>query len=121
MLSSILNSFHNVLIASAAADVPFETLTNLSFGRVGIVFQQIIGGHNHAWGAETALQAMLLPESFLDRVEASFWCKPFNCGDFRAISLNSQNGTGFDRCTIKENGTGPTLRGIATNVSTCEV
>src|SRR5712691_941357 len=104
VLGCILDSLDNVLVAGAAADIAFETCTNLFFSRVGIVFEQVIRGHNHARRAEAALQPVLLPEAFLDRMETSLRGQPLDGGDFSAIGLNCQYGTCFHRLAVEEDG-----------------
>src|SRR5713101_839231 len=121
LLSSILDGTHYVLITCAAAAVAFETLANLCFGRVGVVLEQLVRGHNHAWGAEAALQAMLLPEPLLDRVQASFGGQSFDRGHFTAVRLHGQHCTGLHRIAIEEYGTGATLRSVAADVGSGEV
>src|SRR5437660_49567 len=106
----MLDGAHDVLIAGAAADVTFETLANLSFSRIGVVLEQLVRGHNHARGAETALQAMLFPECILDRVQASFRGESFDRAYLAAIRLYSQYCTCFHRIAVEEYGTGTTLR-----------
>src|SRR5450631_2673156 len=69
---SILYGSYNVLIAGAATDVAFETFADLSFGWIGIVFEQLVGGHNHTRCTETTLQSMLFPETFLQRMQVFF-------------------------------------------------
>src|SRR6266567_8881564 len=70
LLSSMLDSSHDVLIACAAADIALESLANLFFRRIGVVLEQLIRGHNHTRCAEAALQTVLLPEALLDWVQA---------------------------------------------------
>ena len=62
---SILDGPYDILVAGAAADVAFKPCADLSFGWVRIVFEQLVGSHNHARGAETTLQAVFFPETFL--------------------------------------------------------
>src|SRR5207237_622127 len=121
LLSSILDSSHDVLIACAAADIALESLTNLFFCWIGIIFEQLIRGHNHTWRAEAALQTMLLPEALLNWVQTSLRCKPLNGCHFTTICLHCQYRTGFDGFAIEQHGAGSTLRGVAADVRTCEV
>src|SRR5260370_10002273 len=71
LLSSILNSTYNILIAGAAAYIALEPFAYLGFGRVGIVLEYLIGSHYHTRSTEAALQAMFLPATFLDWVQAT--------------------------------------------------
>src|SRR5437879_3405983 len=65
LLSSILDGTHDILIPCAAADIAFQFCADLCFRRIGVVFEQLIRCHDHAWSAEATLEAMLFPESFL--------------------------------------------------------
>src|SRR4030095_5529787 len=60
---------HDVLVAGAAAEVALDRIPDLGLGRIGVVIEQPAGGHEHARGAEPALQAMALHEALLERVE----------------------------------------------------
>src|SRR5438067_5849909 len=96
MFSSILDSTHNILVAGTAANVALQGCANLGFARVGIVLEQLVGGHNHTRGAETALQAMFLPEAFLNGVQTPFWGQSLDSGYLSTVSLNCKHGAGFD-------------------------
>src|SRR5579885_2251271 len=116
-----LDGAHNILIAGAATDVAFETFANLSFGRVGVMLEQLVRGHNHARRTETTLQAMLFPEAYLDRVQVAFGSQPLNGGDFTAIGLDSKNGAGFYCFAIQQHHTCSTLRSVAPDMGTCKI
>src|SRR5215217_3484469 len=59
----------DVLVARAATDAAGDRGADLLLGRVGVLVQQRARGHQHARGAEAALQRVLLVEALLDRVE----------------------------------------------------
>src|SRR5579863_8468850 len=64
--------FHRVddmLIAGAAAEIAFQPVADLLFGGIRIIGQKLLGAEHHAWGTKAALQAVLVPEGFLDRIE----------------------------------------------------
>src|SRR6266568_1847507 len=90
LLSSILNSAHYVLVAGAAADIALEAFAYLSFCRVGIVLEYLIGSHYHSRSTEATLQTVFLPEAFLDWVQATLGGKSLNSCHFTAIRLYSQ-------------------------------
>src|SRR5687767_3825534 len=56
----------DVLVAGAAADVPFDGVADLVVGRVVVAGEQVGGGHDHPRRAEAALEAVLLPERGLE-------------------------------------------------------
>ena len=62
--------WHDVLIAGAAAQIAFELLANDLVREVmALAMDQIDRGHDHAGGAEAALQAVVLAKSFLHRMQ----------------------------------------------------
>src|SRR5262249_41181915 len=63
LFGGILDGTHDILVACAAADVAFQPLTDLGFGWVGVVLEQLIRGHDHAGSAEAALQTMFFPKA----------------------------------------------------------
>src|SRR5215813_6321903 len=59
----------DVLVAGAAAEVARQRPAHLFLGRIRVGVQQCLGGHHHPGGAEPALQAVLLLEALLQRVQ----------------------------------------------------
>src|SRR5215211_1891085 len=59
----------DVVVAGAAADVPFDRMADLVVRRVDVPGKEIGGGHDHSRGAEAALEAVLLPEPLLERMK----------------------------------------------------
>src|SRR6266568_7110674 len=90
LFSCILNSTYNILVTGAAADIALEAFAYLSFCRVGIVLEYLIGSHYHSRSTEATLQTVFLPEAFLDWVQATLGGKSFNSCHFTAIRLYSQ-------------------------------
>src|SRR3954469_15158062 len=68
-LGGVADGGDDVLVARAAAVVALDRVTDLGVGRVGGAVPQVDRGHDHARRAEAALQAVLLPEGGLHRVE----------------------------------------------------
>src|SRR5262245_61858572 len=64
-----LDGLHDVVVPRAAAQVAFELVPDLLFGGLGVPLEHLVSGHDHARGAEPALQAVLLPEPLLDRMQ----------------------------------------------------
>src|SRR6478672_8121844 len=60
---------HDVVVARAAADVALDRVTDLVVARAARAGQEVGCGHDHPGRAEAALEAMLLPEGLLERVE----------------------------------------------------
>ncbi len=56
---------HNLIITSAPAQVPCQTIANLVLGGVGITIEQRLGGDQKTRGADAALQRGVLEELLL--------------------------------------------------------
>src|SRR5262245_55525977 len=89
---SVLAGLDDVHVARAATKVARNAAADLRFGRARLQPQQRRGGHHHARRAEAALQAVLLPEPFLQRVELAVLLEALDGLDARAISLNREQG-----------------------------
>src|SRR3954454_18231924 len=61
----------DVVVAGAAAEVALEVLAHLLLGRVRDALQHVDRGHDHAGGAEAALEPVVLAEGLLHRVQAT--------------------------------------------------
>ena len=83
---------HDVLVSGAAAQVAVEAMTDLLIGRVGVAIEDLLGGHDHAWSAEAALQTVLIPERFLDLVELAVGGHPFDSQNLGAVALDREDG-----------------------------
>src|SRR5216117_1336619 len=85
VLRSPLDRLHDVVVAGAPAQVAFELVADLLLRRFRIALEQLAGGQNHAGRAEAALQAVLLPETLLDRMQVPVLREPLNGGDLGAV------------------------------------
>src|SRR6266705_1228969 len=59
----------DVMVARAPAQISFEAGANLLFGRMRVASEQLVRRHDHSRRAESTLQAMLLGERLLQRME----------------------------------------------------
>src|SRR5437588_211059 len=59
----------DVVVAGAAAQVALEPVANLFLGWVRVLGQEAGGRHDHAWRAVAALEAVVVPECLLERVQ----------------------------------------------------
>src|SRR6478672_6121673 len=59
----------DVLVARAATDAAGDRRADLLLRRIGVLVQQAARGHQHAGGAEPALQRVLLVEPFLHGIQ----------------------------------------------------
>src|ERR1700759_1427912 len=98
------------MIAGAAADVAFELMADRVFVEVAAVpMHDVDRRHDHARGAVTALQAMIVAEGGPRRVQLVALRDAFDGGDAGAIGLPPQHGAGFDGATIDVDDAGAAL------------
>jgi hypothetical protein len=121
LLCGELYRLDDVLIAGAAAQVTLEVVPDLGLTRVRNALKQIVGGHDHSRRAETALQAMLFPEPFLDRVQITVLSETFDRRDLGTVSLYGEDGAALHGPAVHEDRAGAALAGIASNVGAGEV
>ena len=76
-----------------------------------VLLEQVVGGEDHAGGADPALGSAVLEEALLDRVQRSggFGGETFNGGDRRAVSLQDRHQAGVDELAIHQHGAGAAL------------
>src|SRR5690606_37388963 len=116
LVGRVLDRLHDVLVASAAAEVALQPVANLLFGRIRVALEQVGRGHDHAGRAVAALQAVLLPEAFLDRVQLAVLGHALDRRDLSTISLDRQDGARLDRLAVQMDRAGAALAGVAANV-----
>ncbi len=71
---------------SAPAQVVLHAIDDFLPARLGIAQQKTVRVENHAWGAEAALESIVLCERFLDRMQLAVLCQ----------SLDGENLLAFD-------------------------
>ena len=102
-------------VSGAATDVPRESPANLFFRWVGIVGEQREAAQHHPRRAEPALQAVLLFERLLDRMQLA-------CADrlhrrqLPPIGLDRQHRAGLDRHAVEQNRAGAAMARITTDM-----
>src|SRR5439155_10569839 len=93
--SRVLDRLHDVHVTGAAAEVAGDGLTDLELARVRIRGQKCRRGDHHPWGAEAALESVLLVESLLHRVELAILLEAFASGYSHPICLLRDRGAGL--------------------------
>src|SRR6476646_9600538 len=68
-LGGELDGLHDVHVAGAAAQIPGDRLADVLFAWLRVAAEQGVTRHHHARGAEAALEAVLLEEPLLNRIE----------------------------------------------------
>src|SRR6266571_1019586 len=117
----VLNGFDDVDVARAAAQVARDAAPDFLFGRVGLRLQHCSGGHDHARCTEATLQAMLLPEAVLKRVQCAVLLQAFDGFDLTAIRLDRKQGARLDVLTVENDRACPTVRGVAADMRARQV
>ncbi len=111
----------DVLVARAAAVVALDRVADLVVGRIGVVGQQVGGRHDHARGAEAALEAVLLPEGGLERMQVVTGRHPFDRPDLASVRLDGQHRARLDGHAVHVDGAGTALAGVAADVGAGQV
>src|ERR687898_197890 len=108
-----LDGLHDVLVARAAAQVPFQAFPDLLLRRLGILLQQADRGHDHARRAVAALQTVRLVESLLHGMPHAVLRDTPDRGDLMPVSLHRKDGARLDRLTVDVDRAGPATRRVA--------
>ena len=118
----MLHCFDNVLITRAAAEVALELFTNFLLAGIGVFFAEVDGTQHHAWGTETALQAMALLEGGLHGVHGAIGLgQTLDGGNLGVGRLGQQHIARLHRVAVNNNGARAALGGVATHMGAGEV
>src|SRR6202020_282964 len=74
------------------------------------------GGHDHTRRAEAALQAMIVLERLLHRVQLAVRGEAFDRSDLRAIAARREHRARLDCAAVDVDDAGPALRGVASDM-----
>src|SRR6266852_5613047 len=109
---------NDVLITGAAAEIAFELFANGVLAEiVALAVDDINRGHDHAGRAEAALQAMMLAERLLHRMQRrAVGGKTLDGLDLLPVSHDRERGAGFDRLAVEMHDAGAALRGVAADM-----
>src|SRR5215475_2888127 len=117
-LGRVPDRLHDVDVPGAATEVAGDGLANLRLARVRISREERAAGHHHAGRAVAALEPVLLPEALLQRMELAIPLQSLDRLHLVAVGLDREEGTGFDRHAVEQNGTRPAVGGVAPDVRT---
>jgi len=84
--------------------------------RPRVLREQRVRGHQHAGRTEAALQAMLLPEALLQRVQRAARREALDRGDPRAVGLDREHRAALDRLAVEVNRARAAARGVTADV-----
>src|SRR5215510_11688821 len=109
---------HDVVVAGTAADVAFQLMANgVLVEIVALAVHDVDRRHDHARRAIAALQAMVLAECLLHRMQASARLgEPLDGGDVGALDLPGEYGARLHRLAVHVNHASTALRGIAAHM-----
>src|SRR5215211_2531545 len=116
MLLDELDGLPDVLVARAAAQVPFQAFPYLPLRRVRILLQEADGGHDHAGRAVAALETVRLVESLLHRMPHTVLRDAPDGGDLVPVGLHRKDRARLDRLPVDVDRAGPATGRIAPRV-----
>src|SRR5215813_7977665 len=105
---------HDIVVAGAAAQVALKSLADGVLVEIGALpLRQVHGSHDHAWGAEAALQPVVLAERFLHRVEGAVLGEPLDGHHLRAVAGEGEYGAGLHGAAVEMDHAGTALARVA--------
>src|SRR6266851_1928744 len=109
---------NDVLVAGAAAEIAFEFFADGVVRKImALAMDDIYRGHDHAGGAETALQAVMFAERLLHRMQRrAVGGKALDGLDLMSVGHHRERGAGFDRLAVEMHDAGAALRGVAADM-----
>ena len=110
----------DVVVAGAAAEVALEALAHLGLGRVRVLVEQRDRRHDHARRAEAALQAVVLLERLLHRVQLAVGGQALDGGDLGAVGLDGEHRARLHRLAVEQHGARAARRRVAADVGAGE-
>src|SRR5256885_5147688 len=116
LLGRVLHGLHDIDVTGAAAEIPRNGLADLLLARVLVALEKRARGHQHARRAEAALQAMLLGEALLHRMELAALLQPLDRGDLGAVGLHGEHRARLHRVAVEDHGARAAVRGVAADV-----
>ena len=96
-----------MLVAGATTHVPGKTFSDFLFGGIRISLQKFTGAHEKSGSAKTTLQAVILPEAFLQGMKFAVLGQSLNGGDLCAIGLDGKHQARAHRIPVHQDCTGP--------------
>ena len=97
------------VIAGAAAEVALETEREIFL----LFFRKACGCHDHARGAESALERLRIEERLLHRMEVPVGGEPFDGGDFAPFGTKSRHKAAVDGFAVEPDRACAAIAGIA--------
>src|SRR5467141_2149203 len=111
-----LDRLHDVDVSRAHAQVPRYPFPDLLLAGSRVVSQKVVGCEEHARGAVPALEAVVLPESLLYRVELRALRQSFDRQYLGAIDLLGEEQARLHQFPVQDDGAGSALADNAADV-----
>lgn len=115
-LGYLLNGIHDTLVAGAPTNVSGNASSDFNFGGLGNLGKKVKSREHHPRRTVTALQTMVFPEGFLNRMQFSILGQTLNGQYLPAIRSHRKAGTGFYATPVHDDGTGPTVAGVTADM-----
>src|SRR3954462_8325549 len=116
LLGGVLDGLHDVHVPGAAAEISGDGLPDLRLARVLVAIEERAARQHHSRRAVAALQAVLLPESFLHGVELSVLLEPLDGGDLAPVGLHREERARLHRLSVEQHGARAAMARVATDV-----
>src|SRR5260370_37760207 len=119
-LGRALHGLDDVHVARTPAEVAFEALPDLVLGRVRVLVQEVGGRHDETRRAVAALQAVLVPERLLDRVQLAVFGHALDRGQALALGLDRKHGAALDGFAVDQDRARAALARVAADTASGE-
>src|SRR6478672_6385194 len=112
----LLDRLDDIDVARTATQVAADALADLGLGGVRVLAEQPGRLHDHARGAEAALEPVLVPERLLQRVERGAVGHPLDGLDLVPVGLDREDGAGLRALAVEVDGARAAVAGVAPDV-----
>src|SRR5207247_1241130 len=112
-----LDRLHDVHVAGAAADVAGDRPSDVVVRWIRIAFEQRGADEHHRRRAEPVLEAVLLLERGLDRIEPVRAGEAFDRGDLPSVGLHAEHRARLHRLAVHEDGAAAARRPASAKAS----
>src|SRR5947207_15792097 len=105
-----------MLITGATAQISIQPMPNLFARRIWIAINNLGRSYDHPGRAIAALQSVMFPEPFLDRMQLPIRGQSFDSCDVRAVGLDREHRAGLHCLAVKQHGARAADRSLATDM-----
>src|SRR5260221_3983993 len=83
--------FYNLVVTGASAEIAGESVAHVGFVRLGVAIEQALRRHQESWRADAALQARVLDEFALQRMQCAAARESLDRPDIAARRFDDQH------------------------------